>query len=78
MSDRVVADLEPLRLETPKGPLKDLRFAWLKPFPLDTPDEILRKELFENGMVMIKHAMPREYVQDTRRRYGHIARSKTT
>ncbi|GFZ51558.1 hypothetical protein JCM24511_09325 [Saitozyma sp. JCM 24511] len=43
--------------------------GWLKPWPRDTPDDILRHELKTKGVVHIKQAMPRGYVLGIRERF---------
>lgn len=42
--------------------------GWLKPFPADIGDEILRKELEDKGVVHVRGVMPRDLVLDMRRK----------
>lgn len=42
--------------------------AWLKPFPADIGDEILRNELETKGVVHVRGVMPRDFVLEMRRK----------
>jgi hypothetical protein len=59
----------PISIGTNEGHLPPELIGWLKPWPRDTPDDILRHELKTKGVVHIKNAMPREYVLGIRERY---------
>lgn len=59
----------PISIGTNEGHLSPELIGWLKSWPRDTPDDILRHELKTKGVVHIKNAMPREYVLGIRERY---------
>ena len=42
--------------------------GWLKPFPPDVGDDILRKELETKGVVHVRGVMPRDFVLQMRRK----------
>ena len=60
--------MDHLDIEVDHGKIPTHNLKWLTSFPIDTPDEVLRKEFWEKGVVHIKNAMPRELVQDVRAR----------
>ena len=42
--------------------------GWLKPFPADIGDDILREELDTKGVVHVRGVMPRDFVLEMRRK----------
>jgi hypothetical protein len=43
--------------------------GWLKPFPADVGDDILREELETKGVVHVRRVMPRDFVLEMRRKW---------
>lgn len=43
--------------------------GWMKPTPIDTPVEEMRRRFEEDGYVFVKNVMPREDVYDMRQHY---------
>ena len=60
---------KPIEIITNEGHLSPDQVGWLRSFPADTPDEVLRDELNSKGVVHVKNVMPRDYVLGVRRRW---------
>ncbi|GFZ44386.1 hypothetical protein JCM24511_02108 [Saitozyma sp. JCM 24511] len=61
--------LSELDIGTNEGHLESSLMGWLKPWPADTPDDVLRHELMTRGVVHVKNLMPREMVLSIRKRW---------
>jgi hypothetical protein len=57
------------RLEDIKvGGIPTEGLGWLKPFPPDIGDDILREELETKGVIHVRGVMPRDFVLEMRRK----------
>ena len=65
-ADRADWTLDELKIENDFGDVAAQNLKWLKAWPIDTPDDVLRKEFEEKGVIHIKNVMPRDYVQGVR------------